>query len=70
MSPIRPKPGDIVSRYTRVELFTIRRSTLRFARSFPPGPERNQHRQIAVSLRALFRSKKWLKDHTVEGLSD
>jgi hypothetical protein len=30
-------------------------------RSFPPGPERNQHRQIARSLRALFRNRNWLK---------
>jgi hypothetical protein len=53
--------------YSRAELVEHRRNILRYARSFPPGPERNQHRQIALSLRALFRSKKWLDTHTVEG---
>jgi hypothetical protein len=40
---------------------------LRYARLFPPGPQRNQHRQIALSLCALFRNRKWLNTHTVEG---
>jgi hypothetical protein len=53
--------------YSRAELIEHRRNILRYARSFPPGPERNQHRQIALSLRALFRSRKWLDTHTVEG---
>jgi len=53
--------------YRRAELVEHRRNILRYARSFPPGPERNQHRQIALSLRALFRSTKWLDTHTVEG---
>jgi hypothetical protein len=38
-----------------------RRNILRYARSFPPGPERNQHRQIALSLRALFKKEDWLE---------
>jgi hypothetical protein len=50
--------------YSDQELLELRRSTLRFARSFPPGPERNQHRQIALSLRALFRNEKWLRTHS------
>ena len=49
------------------ELIEHRRNILRYARAFPPGPERNQHRQIALSLRALFKNKKWLDAHTVEG---
>jgi hypothetical protein len=53
--------------YTTAELIEHRRNILRYARSFPPGPERNQHRQIALSLRALFRNRKWLDSHTVDG---
>ena len=49
--------------YTPGELLDLRRNVLRFARSFPPGTERNQHRQIALSLRALFRNSAWLQDH-------
>ena len=49
--------------YTRLELVEHRRNILRYARSFPPGPERNQHRQIALSLRALFRNRSWLEGH-------
>ncbi len=51
--------------YTGPELYDMRRAMLRFARSFPPGPERNQHRQIALSLRALLKNSKWLLDHSV-----
>jgi hypothetical protein len=43
------------------------RNILRYARAFPPGAERNQHRQIALSLRALFKNKKWLDTHTLKG---
>jgi hypothetical protein len=50
--------------YTLDELTELRRNTLRYARSFPPGDERNQHRQLAVSLRTLFKGEKWLlRDH-------
>ena len=52
--------------YTMPELIEMRRQVLRFARSLPPGPERNNHRQIASSLRNLFRNKSWLDAHTVE----
>jgi hypothetical protein len=55
--------------YTMEELLETRRSILRYARSFPPGYDRNQHRQIAMSLRRLFHNKKWLNAHTVEGTS-
>jgi hypothetical protein len=44
-----------------------RRNVLRFVRIFPPGAERNQHRQIAVSLGVLFRNKNWLATNTNQG---
>jgi hypothetical protein len=53
--------------YSRDELTELRRNTLRYARSFPPGDRRNQHRQLAVSLRLLFKSEKWLQTHTRAG---
>jgi hypothetical protein len=49
--------------YSLDELLELRRKVLRFARSFPPGYERNQHLQVAFSLRALFKDEKWLRDH-------
>jgi hypothetical protein len=49
--------------YTTAELTDVRRYTLRFARSFPPGPERNFHRQVAMSLRAMFTNEAWLEAH-------
>jgi hypothetical protein len=52
--------------YTAQEMHDLRRNVVRFARSFPPGPERNQHRQIALSLRALFRNSAWLQNHVVD----
>ena len=52
--------------YSKAELIEHRRYVLRCAR-FPPGSERNQHRQIALSLRALFKNKKWLDAHTLKG---
>jgi hypothetical protein len=57
-------------RYSKAELVDHRRNILRYARSFPPGPERNQHRQVALSLRALFKNRKWLDAHTVDGSGD
>ena len=49
---------------TTSELLELRRRMLRYARSFPPGPERDERRQIALSLRSLFRNKAWLDAHT------
>jgi hypothetical protein len=49
--------------YSPEELTELRRYVLRYARMFPPGYERNQHLQVAVSLRALFKNEKWLRDH-------
>jgi hypothetical protein len=45
----------------------MRRETLLDARTCPPGPQRNQHRQTALSLRSLFRNKHWLDTYTIEG---
>jgi len=52
--------------YSKAELIELRLNILRYARSFPPGPERNQHRQIALSLRRLFKDEKWLATQTVD----
>ena len=49
--------------YSPDELTELRRYVLRYARTFPPGYERNQHLQVAVSLRALFKNEKWRRDH-------
>jgi hypothetical protein len=54
-------------RYTFAELVEIRRQVLRYARSIQPGPDRNQHLQVAVSLRRLFRNETWRDDHIVDG---
>jgi hypothetical protein len=44
--------------YSIEELIEYRRNILRYARSFPPGSERNQHRQVAFSLGRLFKDRK------------
>jgi hypothetical protein len=54
-------------RYRIVELAQLRRQMLQYSRSMPPGPERNHHLQVAVSLRRLFKTRAWLDAHTVEG---
>ncbi len=54
-------------RYTIAQLTEMRQQILRFARSLPLGPERNEHRHIAAQLRDLFRNKAWLDVHTVVG---
>jgi hypothetical protein len=53
--------------YSLDELTELRRNVLRYARTFLPGHECNQHLQVAVSLRALFKGEKWQRDHTLEG---
>jgi hypothetical protein len=53
--------------YSLDELIEKRRVMLRYARTFPPGAERNQRRQIAVSLRVLLRNKNWLISNTNQG---
>jgi hypothetical protein len=52
--------------YSMAELIELRRNILRYARSLPPGPARNQRLQIALSLRALFKNEKWLESHTLK----
>jgi hypothetical protein len=64
---VMPSAASIQSRYTAEELMELRRNTLRYARSFPPGDERNRHRQIAALLRTLFQSDGWFKAHTFDG---
>jgi hypothetical protein len=56
-----------VSLYSMAQLIEQRRNILRYARWCPPGPARNQHRQVALSLRSLFKDQKWLRSHTPEG---
>ena len=53
-----------MSAHTMSDLIELRCQMLRFARSLPPGSERNNRRQIASSLRRLFRDKQWLNTHT------
>jgi hypothetical protein len=62
-----PSVKTIQSRYSPEELIELRRNTLRYARSFPPGDERNRHRQVAASLRTLFQGKGWFKAHARKG---
>jgi hypothetical protein len=53
--------------YCLNDLIEKRRNVLRYARAFPPGAERDQHRQVAASLRVLFRNKCWLANNTNQG---
>jgi hypothetical protein len=43
--------------YSIEELIAHGRNILRYAQSFRPGSERNQHRQIAFSLGRFFKDK-------------
>jgi hypothetical protein len=61
-----PEP-ETDTRREMANFIEMRRNVLRYARTFPPGAERNQHRQIALSLRRLFRNKTWLESHTLDG---
>jgi hypothetical protein len=53
-------------RYTKAELYELRRVIVRHARSMPPGAARNEHRQLATSMRSLSTDTEWLAAHTVE----
>jgi hypothetical protein len=55
-------------RYTMVELYELRRVIIKYSRSIPPGPARNEHRRIAASMRSLTRDTDWLAIHTVDGI--
>ena len=52
--------------HSMADLVEHRRSILWYA-LVPPGPERNQHRQIALSLRALFGNREWREAHVLKG---
>jgi hypothetical protein len=52
--------------YSLDQLLELRRNMLRYARTFPPGGERNQHRRVAASLRVLFKNEKWRRDQPSE----
>jgi hypothetical protein len=52
--------------FTLAELVEKRRVVLRYARTCPVGSERNQLRQIALSLAALFKNPEWLRANTRE----
>jgi hypothetical protein len=62
-------PPAFEARRSIEEFIELRRDMLRYARTFPPGAERNQRRQIALSLRGLFENKAWLDAHTWEGVA-
>jgi hypothetical protein len=53
--------------YWMDDLRVLRRDIQLYAKSFPPGSERNQQRQIALSLRRLSKNKNWLNAHTLDG---
>jgi hypothetical protein len=59
--------SELVHLYAIDELRVMRRERLVYARLYPPGPQRNQHRQAALSLRSLLKNKPWLERHTIEG---
>ena len=62
--PLSRKDNHI--RYTLAQFTELRRQMLRFARSLPRGPERNERRQTAASLGRLFKSKAWQEVHIIE----
>lgn len=57
---------DPPPRFTMAELIEVRRNILRYARALPPGSERNGRRQVALSLRELFKSPQWLEANLVK----
>jgi hypothetical protein len=52
-------------RFTMVELYELRRVIIKHSRSILRGPARNEHRQIASSMRSLTKNKRWLATHAV-----
>jgi hypothetical protein len=67
MSCAKRQPVEQPARYSIAELVEMRRQILRYARSLPSGADRNEHRQVAVSLGRLFKNPQWRSAHTVEG---
>ena len=68
MPAVDRQPREDQPRYSFAELVEIRRQLLRYARSMRPGPDRNEYRQVAASLRRLFEKRQWLDAHNVDGL--
>ena len=52
--------------YSVEELTENRRLLLRFARSLPPGCERNKRRWVELSLRALLKDPGWVRVNTAK----
>jgi hypothetical protein len=63
--PLHKFQPDTGPRYGIAHVIEKRRDILRFARSLPSGPRRNQLRQAAASLRVLARDAGWLDAHTL-----
>jgi hypothetical protein len=57
----------LVRLYAIDELRVMRREMLLDARMYPAGPQRNEHRQTALSMRRLVRNKDWLDTYTIDG---
>jgi hypothetical protein len=55
-------------RYTVVELYELRRVIIKYTCLIPPGPARNEHRQIAASMCSLTKDRDWLAIDTVDGI--
>jgi hypothetical protein len=55
-------------RYMMAELSDLRRVIVRDSRSIPPGRARNEHRQIATSMRSLTRDTERLAAPTLDGI--
>jgi hypothetical protein len=53
--------------YATAQLYEMQRLELNRARAIPPGSERNQHRQIAKSIRRLLGDPTWLANHANVG---
>jgi hypothetical protein len=68
---LAPKPDTAATKvFAMAELCEARRLAVSHARTAPPGPERNQHRQIARSIRRLFGDPGWLANHTIGDLGE
>jgi len=55
-------------RRTMAQLYGLRLTILRYPRSTPSGPARDEHRQAASSTQFLSTDKRWLAIHTVDGI--
>jgi hypothetical protein len=63
MPAVEPFQQPSQDLYDLADLFRMRRAALRTARSLPIGPERNQQRQIALSLKDLVGNDHWVRAH-------